>query len=159
MKTLRPYQKTIADNGAVILDKFGMLYLSMEVRTGKSATSMEIASILDFKEVLFLTKKKAIDGILDDYNDFGYEFNITVINDESMHKILNPSRFDLVIHDEHHRFGSFPKPSGGAKLFRKLFSDKPMIFLSGTMCPESYSQLFHQLWVSYRSPWSRYPNF
>ena len=159
MKTLRPYQKTIADNGAVILDKFGVLYLALEVRCGKTATSMEIASILDFKEVLFFTKKKAIDGILEDYNDFGYEFNITVINDESMHKILNPSRFDLVIHDEHHRYSSAPRPSGGAKLFRKLFSDKPMIFLSGTPSPESYSQLFHQFWVSYRSPWSRYPNF
>lgn len=63
------------------------------------------------------------------------------------------------MHDEHHRFGAFPKPGKAAKLFKEMFYDKPMIFLSGTMCPESFSQVYHQFWVSHRSPWSHYRNF
>jgi hypothetical protein len=34
-----------------------------------------------------------------------------------------------------------------------------MIFLSGTMSPESYSQIYHQYWVSKMSPFLRYVNF
>jgi hypothetical protein len=107
--------------------------------------------------VLFLTKKKAISSIVDDYNDFGYTFHLEVVNDESMHKI--DGNFDLIIHDEHHRFGSFPKPGVGAKTFKKMFAGLPMIFLSGTMSPESYSQLYHQFWVSNASPFRKYTNF
>jgi hypothetical protein len=76
-----------------------------------------------------------------------------------MHKITNPQVFDLIIHDEHHRFGSFPKPGKYTTMYKKLFKKKPMIFLSGTMSPESYSQLFHQFWISDKSPWRNYTNF
>ena len=34
-----------------------------------------------------------------------------------------------------------------------------MIFLSGTPTPESYSQWFHQFWVSDYSPFKNYENF
>ncbi len=71
-------------------------------------------------------------------------------NDESMHKI--DGKFDLVIHDEHHRFGSFPKPSLGAKTYKKMFGHLPAIFLSGTPSPENYSQFYHQFWCSGYSP-------
>jgi DNA-binding transcriptional regulator YiaG len=74
-----------------------------------------------------------------------------------MHKIED--EFDLVIHDEHHRFGSFPKPSKGTKLFRDSFGHLPMIFLSGTPHPESFSQIYHQFWVSNRSPFKQWTNF
>lgn len=105
MKQLRDYQVDIATKGHGILARAGILYLGMQVRTGKTATALEVARLYKSKNVLFLTKKKAIDNILDDYAEFGYDkyFTITVTNDESMHKILKPSMFDLVIHDEHHR--------------------------------------------------------
>ena len=67
-----------------------------------------------------------------------------------MHKI--DGKFDLVIHDEHHRFGSFPKPSLGAKTYKKMFGNLPAIFLSGTPSPENYSQFYHQFWCSMFSP-------
>ena len=76
--------------------------------------------------------------------------------------------YDLEIEDNHnylandilvHNCGSFPKPGINTKLYKKLFSDKPMIFLSGTPNPESFSQLYHQFWVSDRSPWRKYVNF
>ena len=160
MKELRDYQKVGALDGVEILRKHKILYMAWSVRTGKSATSMEVARLFSANKVLFLTKKKAIDSINNDYIDFGFDefFNIIVCNNESMHKILD-NDFDLVIMDESHRHGSFPKPSAGAREFKKRFSHLPMILLSGTPCPESFSQMYHQLWVSDHSPWSRYSNF
>jgi hypothetical protein len=161
MKELRGYQSQGAVNGCNILKMHNILYMAWSVRTGKTATSMEVCRLYCAKEVLFLTKKKAIKNIEEDYRDFGFDnhFNITVTNNESMHKIENPSKFDVVIHDESHRFGSLAKPNTGAKLFKKLFSDKPIILLSGTPSPESFSQMYHQFWISDYSPWRRYPNF
>lgn len=159
MKKLRDYQEQIANQAIERLTKLGIVYLTMEVRTGKTATSMEVAKLYGAKNVLFLTKKKAVPSIESDYTGFGYDkhFSITVVNDESMHKV--EGNFDLVIHDEHHRFGAFPKPGKYTKEFKKLFSHLPMIFLSGTMSPESYSQIYHQYWVSRRSPFAKYSTF
>jgi intein/homing endonuclease len=75
----------------------------MQVRTGKTLTSLEVAKLYGAQNVLFLTKKKAISSIEKDYADFGYSFQLTVVNDESMHKLDNPYQYDLVVHDEHHR--------------------------------------------------------
>lgn len=157
---LREYQKEIASIATGILVERRIVYLTMEVRTGKTLTSLEIAKLYGAKNVVFLTKKKAIDSILNDWNTFGYnhKFNLEVINDESMHKIQDVE-CDLVIHDEHHRFGGFPKPGLYTKMFKKMFSTKPMVFLSGTPTPESFSQIFHQFWVSDYSPFARYKNF
>lgn len=133
---LREYQKEIASIATGILVERRIVYLTMEVRTGKTLTSLEIAKLYGAKNVVFLTKKKAIDSILSDWETFGYdkEFSIEVINDESMHKIQDVD-CDLVIHDEHHRFGGFPKPGIYTKMYKKMFSKKPMIFLSGTPTP------------------------
>lgn len=159
MKQLRDYQVDIATKGHGILARAGILYLALAVRTGKTSTSLEVARLYKARNVLFLTKKKAIDGILDDYAEFGYDkyFTITVTNDESMHKVVG--KFDLVIHDEHHRFSAIPKPGTATKMFRKMFSHLPMVFLSGTPSPETFSQMYHQFWVSHRSPWINYSNF
>ena len=161
MKELRDYQINGAKHGESILRMYNILYMAWSVRTGKSATSMEVARLFGAKNVLFLTKKKAIPSITADYHDFNFSnyFVITIINNESMHKIENSSQYDLVIMDESHRHGSFPKPSSGAKDFKKRFGSKPLILLSGTPCPESFSQMYHQFWVSDYSPWSRYSNF
>jgi hypothetical protein len=158
MKTLRSYQLEIAEKAAYTLLKHNIVYLAMEVRTGKTATSLEIAKRFGAKRVLFLTKKKAIGSIMLDYVEFGHDFVIEIINDESMHKaqMTDP---DLIIHDEHHRFGAFPKPGLYTKMYKKMYSHLPMIFLSGTPCPESYSQMYHQFWVSDHSPFREYKNF
>jgi hypothetical protein len=152
MLELRDYQKEISLRGIKILRKYNILYLAMAVRLGKTATSLNVAKLYNAKKVLFLTKKKAISSIQEDYSKFGFNefFELDVINDESLHKVVG--EYDLIIHDEHHRFGSFPKPSKGAKDFKLKFSRKPMIFLSGTPTPESFSQIFHQFWVSIFSP-------
>jgi superfamily II DNA or RNA helicase len=154
---LRPYQTKISAEAVEILRNKHIVYLAMEVRTGKSLTALNTAQLYGAKRVLFLTKKKAISSIQWDYDNFGFTFDLTIINDESLH--LVKGEFDLIIHDEHHRFGAFPKPNATAKEFKKRFSKLPMIFLSGTPTPESYSQWFHQFWVSDYSPYNKYANF
>ena len=146
MKLLREYQQQISEDAAVVLNRFKFVYLAMEVRTGKTITALNTAMLYGAKNVLFITKKKAIKSIESDYKDFDFEFKLTVINTESVHKI--EGNFDLVISDEHHKYGAFPKPSKGAIYFKKRFGHLPIIALSGTMNPESFSQIFHQFWTS-----------
>jgi hypothetical protein len=154
---LRDYQIKISAQAAEVLDHKKIVYLAMEVRTGKTLTALNTAKIFGAKKVLFLTKKKAISSIQWDYDNFGFDFDITITNDESLH--LVEGSFDLIIHDEHHRFGAFPKPNKVAQLFKKRYSKLPMIFLSGTPTPESHSQWFHQFWISDNSPFKQYTNF
>ncbi len=155
---LRKYQSRLASDGCEVLKRKSIVYLAMEVRTGKTITSLEIANLYGAKKVLFLTKLKAIPSIKSDYKNFNFPFELVVWNDESLHKILDTD-FDLVIHDEHHRFGAYPKPNTTAKLFKEKFGNLPMIFLSGTPTPESHSQWYHSFWVSNHSPFKEYTNF
>lgn len=152
MKTLRPYQDELSNEGVIILLKKKIVIYAMQVRTGKTAVALNTAKLYGAKNVLFLTKKKAISSIEEDFVDFRFNksFNITVANNESLHKVVGD--FDLVVMDESHRFGSYPKPSKGAKDFKLRFSRLPIILLSGTLTPESHSQIYHQLWISSSSP-------
>lgn len=154
---LRDYQIKLSAQAAEILEHKKIVYLAMEVRTGKTLTALNTAKLFGAKKVLFLTKKKAISSIQWDYDNFNFDFDLTIINDESLH--LVEASFDLIIHDEHHRFGAFPKPNKVAQLFKKRYSKLPMIFLSGTPTPESHSQWFNQFWVSDHSPFKQYTNF
>lgn len=154
---LRQYQKELSAQAVEILQHKRIVYLAMEVRTGKTLTALNTAKLFGAKNVLFLTKKKAISSIQFDYDNFGFDFGLTIINDESLH--LVERSFDLIIHDENHRFGAYPKPNKVAVLFKKRYSKLPMIFLSGTPTPESHSQWFHQFWVSDHSPFKQYTNF
>jgi len=154
---LRKYQQDISAQGVEILKEKQILYLAMEVRCGKTLTALNTAQLFGAVNVLFLTKKKAISSIQKDFEAFNFNFGLTIINDESLH--LVNEKFDLIIHDEHHRFGAFPKPNKVAQLFKKRYAHLPMIFLSGTPTPESFSQWYHQMWVSNYSPFKQYTNF
>lgn len=147
---LRQYQKDISKQASEILKGKKIVYLSMEVRTGKTLTALNTAELYGAKNVLFLTKKRAIKSIEDDYKNFGFSFDLKVINNESAHKFIG--EYDLLISDEHHRNGAFPKANKMTKFIRYNYSHLPMIFLSGTPHPESYSQVFHQFWCSKFSP-------
>jgi hypothetical protein len=150
---LRNYQTRLSKEAAEILQRKKIVYLAMEVRTGKTLTSLQTAENFGAKNVLFLTKLKAFSSVQSDYDNMKFTFKLTIANDESLHKIIG--EFDLVIHDEHHRFGAFPKPNATAKLFKKMYGNLPMIFLSGTPTAESYSQWYHQFWVSNHSPFEQ----
>jgi hypothetical protein len=157
MLQLRDYQVKLANEGCDILKNKGLVYFALQVRVGKTLTALQTAENFGAKNVLFLTKIKAFSSIQWDYDQMNFSFKLTIGNDESLHKITDT--FDLVIHDEHHRFGAYPKPNTTAKLFKEKFSHLPMIFLSGTPTAESHSQWYHQMWVSDYSPFKDYPNF
>jgi superfamily II DNA or RNA helicase len=153
----RPYQIDISNRAADIIRKYGLVYLAMQVRTGKTVTALLTAEKLGAEVILFLTKKKVISGILDDHKQLGLKADIIVTNYENIHKIEQP--FDIVICDEAHGLGQYPKPAQRVKKLKELCKGKPIIYLSGTPTPESYSQIFHQFYISSFSPFKDYVNF
>jgi len=157
----RDYQSKIIYDGAKLLLKHGFLYLAMEVRTGKTLTSLGICSKVNANNVLFITKKKASGSVNDDYNKLSPFFDITIVNYESLHHVMDNAKWDVIICDEAHSMGAFPKPSARAKLVADVIRKyKPMvILLSGTPTPESYSQIYHQVYAIPKNPFKHFANF
>ena len=157
---LRDYQQQLVNKGLPILKKDKFLYLALEVRTGKTLTSLSMSNLLPVANLLFLTKKKAISSIQDDYNLLNPKYNITIINYESLHKI-NKTGWDMIILDEAHCLGAYPKASKRAKQVKSLLINNRcyVILLSGTPTPESYSQMYHQVYGIGNNPFSHYKNF
>jgi hypothetical protein len=157
---LRDYQKEITIKGVEVLNKHKFLYLAMEVRTGKTLTSLSISNLLPVQNLLFITKKKAISSIQDDYNSLSPSYDATIINYESLHKI-EEQKWDMIICDEAHGMGAFPKPSLRAKLVRSLLliNNPYVILLSGTPTPESYSQMYHQVYGIPNNPFKHHKSF
>lgn len=162
MKDPRDYQVKIIEEAVDVISRHGFVYLAMQVRTGKTLTSLWVARELDCQSVLFVTKKKAMSEIMDDYSEADCKFAMTVINYESVTKYAI-HKYDMVILDEAHGMGAFPKPSNRTVEIKNILfknNNPKVIFLSGTPSPESFSQLFHQLWVlGGRSPFASYKNF
>ena len=156
----RDYQTDIIEKASKIISRHRFVYLAMEVRTGKTLTSLGIAERIGMTTVLFITKKKAISSIEHDYELLNPDFRLTVINYESLHKV-NPRGWDLIVADEAHGMGAFPKPSGRAKRFKEfVFHSNPyVIFLSGTPTPEAYSQMYHQVYSIPNNPFRRHKSF
>jgi len=160
MFKFRQYQSDIIDRATAICQRYGFVYLAMEVRTGKTLTSLGLADKLGRKNVLFVTKKKAISSIESDYATLNPNYNIVVINYESLHKI-DDLPYDMMILDEAHTLGAFPKPSKRAKQVRGMVEKhKPIVcLLSGTPTPESYSQMYHQVYGIPTNPFKEYRSF
>lgn len=158
---LRDYQKDIADRGTKCIQVHRFVYLAMEVRTGKTLTSLQIASNCKAKQVLFVTKKKAISSVENDYQMLKPSYNITVINYESLHLIQDLHKWDFLIVDEAHSLGAFPKPSNRAVAIKDIIRslNPKVVFLSGTPTPESYSQMYHQVYGLCNNPFNHCINF
>lgn len=158
--SLRDYQEGVVGDAMSVIRKYGFVYLAMQMRTGKTITSLEVCRRLNCLFVLFVTKKKAIPSILRDYDTIGADYKLEVINYESLHK-LDDLPWDAIILDESHTLGAFPKPSKRAiqaGQIIKRYSPK-VIYLSGTPTPESYSQMYHQVYSLPDGPFSMYRNF
>ena len=157
---LRDYQEKTSTEAAQTIKEYGLAYLSWECRIGKSITGLVTAQKYGAKRVLFLTKKKAINSVLKDYKELQKStvpFELQVLNHESSHKAtINP---DFIILDEAHAIGAYPRPCKKAISIKEISKGLPVLFMSGTPTPESYSQLFHQFWISDNSPFSEYPTF
>jgi len=160
MIKFRDYQKDIIAKGTEVIKQSGFLYLAMEVRTGKTLTSLGIADMLGVSDVLFLTKKKAISSIESDYDSLSPIYNLTVMNYESIHK-LPSTKWDMIVCDEAHSLGAFAKPSKRAKQVKEILNKTKakVILLSGTPTPESYSQMYHQVYGIPKNPFKEFKNF
>jgi len=157
----RDYQSDIIDKATDIIQRNNFVYLAMEVRTGKTLTSLGICDKLGVENVLFLTKKKAMSSITKDYDVLcPASFVMFTINYESMHKAPD-LKWDVIICDEAHGLGAFPKPNKRAKAVRDLIlkTKAKVILLSGTPSPESYSQMYHQVYGIKGNPFQSFKNF
>lgn len=152
---LRQYQQDISTAACDLLNKYKIAYLNMQVRTGKTITALETAKKYGTNNVLFVTKLKAISSIENDYQHYAQYFSLTIVNFESLHKCKD-LRPDLVIIDEAHSLGQYPIASLRTQQLKDMCRKLPIIYLSGTPSPESYSQLFHQFWVSSFSPFTEH---
>ena len=155
---LRPHQIEKSKELLEILNIYRCVYLRGEVRSGKTITVLQTAKLYNAKKVLFLTKKKAISSIQSDYDKLNFTYPITITNYESVHKVTDTD-FDLIIYDEAHVLSGYPKPSKRTKIIKGMFSHVPCIWLSGTPSAESYSQFYHQFYVSDYSPFKKWTNF
>ena len=161
MIKFRDYQKDIITKGVKCLLDYSFVYLSMEVRTGKTLTSLGILNkIMSVNKVLFITKKKAISSIESDYKLLSPDYEIFVINYESLHKV-DLKGWDAIVCDEAHSMGAFPKPSKRAKQVKEfVIKNNPyVILLSGTPTPESFSQMYHQVYSIAGNPFREHTNF
>lgn len=159
MFELRPIQKKKSTQLAEVVKKNRIGILAGQVRSGKTLTVLATAEKLNKKHVLFVTKKKAISSIQSDYELGQFDYKLTLINYESVHK-AETKGVDLVVCDESHSLGAFPKPSKRAKAIKDIVFPKriDLILASGTLHPESLSQIFHQLFVSFFTPFEE-PTF
>jgi len=156
--SLYDYQKAIVEQATSILANKHIVYLNMGMRTGKTRVALSIAK--NYNNILFVTKKRVISFIYKEIDELGITKPITVINYEQLHKYLDKT-YDLVIVDEAHSIGAFPKPSLRAKLLKAICSKSncDVVLMSGTPFPESLSQCYHQFYISNFSPFSNYKNF
>ena len=155
----REYQTTIIEKAKGVLEAHRFVYLSMEVRTGKTLTALGVADKLGITNLLFVTKKKAIGSIEADYKKLMPGYQITVINYESLHKVTG--KFDLLVLDEAHTLGAYPKPSKRTRLVKEIIlrQNPFVILMSGTPTPESFSQIYHQVYACPKNPFNQYKSF
>ena len=75
--------------------------------------------------------------------------------------LIENTDWDLIICDEAHSMGAFPKPSKRATQVKDLIvkTKANVILLSGTPTPESYSQMYHQVYGIPKNPFKQFKNF
>lgn len=159
---LREYQERIIQQAKQVIDAYRLVYLALDTRLGKTFISLFLADNYGI-DVLFITRKKVIKSIEKDYKESGLNLNLKIISMDSLHllSMMEIMMTEVIIIDEAHNFAMYPKPSLRANNLRKITKGKICILLSATPCPESWSQIFHQLWgCNFSAPFiSDYKNF
>lgn len=152
---LYEYQREAVTEAKEILQQHGIVYLAMGMRTGKTITSLTIASELNCRHVLVLCSNKNVEK---SFIETLKHVNKSITLYTSSHHPITISKlsnylYDCIIVDEAHNFKAFPRPNQRQKALRNIVlnnrkkgSNPYIILLSGTPTPESYSDLFHQLW-------------
>lgn len=149
MLELYKHQEQMIKESKQILEKFNLVYIAAETRTGKTLATIFLLKD-DYKNILVVTKKKAISSWNSDL-ELAAAKNFIVTNYESVHKLPNIN-YDVIVLDESHSIGAYPKPSNRAKNIKAIAKGKRIVYLSATPSAETYSQIYHQLWVSSFTP-------
>lgn len=154
---LKEYQKSLVEEAINIIHTHSMVYLAMETRTGKTPVSIMAASYIANEignpSILFSTKKSAMKSIERTFRELQSDIpelehiSLQIVSMDSLHRVeYEPNR--VLIIDEAHGIGAYPKPSKRAISLAGLSRDCIVIYLSATPTPESYSQIYHQLWAA-----------
>ena len=152
------HQVDLAERAYDILRDEMIVYLCCEERTGKTLTAILVAEMSNVKNILVITKKKALDGWFDTLKAFKHDKNFTVVNYHQAHK--QTTKFDLVILDESHNYiSAYPKTGKLWKEVKGLTKSVPLIYISATPYAQGPQQLFHQFALSSWSPWIKHSNF
>ena len=85
MVELYDHQKLMISEAKPILEKFNLVYVAAETRTGKTLSTIFLLKD-DYKRILVLTKKKAISSWESDL-ELAAAKNFKVINYEAIHKL------------------------------------------------------------------------
>lgn len=154
-----PHQESMSDEALGILRKHAIVYLASEERTGKTLTAILVAEKSEAKNILVITKKKALDGWHETLAAFSHAKIYFVTNYHQAHKV-DSSKYDLIVLDESHNYiSAFPKPGLMWKQLLPVCKDKPIVYLSATPYAQGPQMLFHQLALSSWSPWAAHKNF
>jgi len=167
---LLPYQHQTVEKAVKVCLAHHLCYLALETRTGKTPVSLMTAATLCQEhnypaDVLFATKKSVMPSIQDTYERLRNTYpvmdklKVEIVSFDSLHKVEFDKR--IIIVDEAHSFGAFPKPALRAVQLRRLSVGNLCILLSATPTPESFSQVYHQLWACHfvSELIARYRNF
>ena len=156
---LLEYQKEVIDKAIEKIKQNGIVYLSCETRTGKTSIALNLINMINpDAKIIFVTKKLIKQSARKDYTEWGISNPINIISMDSLHKLTYESNVFFVI-DESHLFGAYPKRKIRTERLKKLVKSNTVIYLSGTPSPESYSMIYHQLWISDYSPFKQFKNF
>ena len=156
MIQLRDYQKVASRKLTRLCQIKKCAYLSGECRTGKTMVALSVVRKMALEKVWVITKKKAIPSIESDIKKMNLERVVSVTNFEQL-KNFKGTSWNMIIVDEAHSVGAFPKPSQRYQNILHLRYNS-IILMSGTPSPESFSQLYHQ-WSLTPFLWSKYQNF
>lgn len=152
-----PHQVEAANKLYDILKQKGYAYLAGLPRSGKTYTALLVCEKSPvIKNVLVLTKKNAIEGWERFTKKNSYiTKNYVITNYEQVGKSIKSFKdFQLVIIDESHNIGAFPKRTQRTQLIRKLCWDTPHLHLSGTAIVESPCSIYHQMTISKYTPFN-----
>lgn len=148
------------------LKEKGYVYLAGKPRSGKTLTAMLVCekTSSSIKNILVLTKLNAIPGWTKFIEGYPCTKKYHVMNYEKLgtareergkwtYKLkVTPEDYDIVIIDESHNIGAFPKPSSRWRVIKKVCGELPHINLSGTAIVESPNSIFHQMCFSIYKP-------
>lgn len=152
------FQIRLADEAYEVLREHLIVYLAFEERVGKTLTSILVAEMADVKNILVITKKKALGGWTETLKAFKHKKMYTVTNYHQAHK--QKLKYDLIILDESHNYiSAYPKTGKLWKGVKQLTTKVPLIYISATPYAQGPQQLFHQFALSTWSPFSDFRNF